>query len=37
MEGGLASALFTTRRRDEEHLLLILATAFHLSGAELLY
>lgn len=37
MEGGLASALFTTRRRQEELLPLILATAFLLSGVELLW
>ncbi len=34
MEGGLASALFTTHHRQEELLPLILATAFLLSGAE---
>lgn len=32
MEGGLASALFTTHHPQEEHSPLILATAFLLSG-----
>ncbi len=36
MEGGLASALFTTHRHREELLPLILATDFLLSEVELL-